>query len=313
MVMLKKMVVTIFCLAVMVTLGCKQKAVFDGDGVKVVSTIGMIHDVVLNVGGRHVSAVSLMGPGVDPHLYKASEGDIRRLKQADIIFYNGLHLEAKLAEILEKMASRRPVIQVTQTLSEDRLLTPPEFKGLSDPHVWFDVLIWKETVNVVRDALIQQDPTHKADYTKQALAFSLQLEALHQEVMALSQSLSKEQRVLVTAHDAFNYFGRAYSFEVLGLQGISTESQAGVKDVQKLAQYIVDRQIPAIFVESSVPKRTIEAVQAAVKSKGFDVAIGGELFSDAMGEFGTVEGTYMGMIQHNMQAIVSALKGEKHD
>jgi len=275
--------------------------------IRVVTTVGMITDIVRAVGGERVQVTGLMGPGVDPHLYKASEGDVTRMAEADVVFYNGLHLEAKLAEVFEKMGGRVKTVAVTDKIDRAALLTPPEFKGAYDPHVWFDVKFWMKAVEQVRDTLIEMDPQHADVYEANALKYLAQLEDLHSYVRAQATRVPAEQRVLITAHDAFNYFGRAYGFEVRGLQGISTATEAGTADVQALADFIVTRRIPAIFVESSVPPRTIEAVQAAVRARGFEVKIGGQLFSDAMGNPGTPEGTYPGMVRHNIDTIVGAL------
>ena len=279
--------------------------------INVVTTTGMIADAVINVGGERVQVQSLMGPGVDPHLYKASENDVQTLQGADIVFYNGLHLEAQMGEVLERMNDFgiRTVV-VTDKIDRSILLAPPEFAGNYDPHVWFDVTLWMKAAEQIKEALIEADPTNQAVYEANAEAYLGELQELHEYVLSQAEGIPAEQRVLITAHDAFNYFGRAYGFEVRGLQGISTEAQAGTADVQALADFIVERQIPAVFVESSVPQRNVEAVQAAVQSRGFDVKIGGSLFSDAMGTAGTLEGTYVGMVRHNIDTIVAALTGE---
>jgi manganese/zinc/iron transport system substrate-binding protein len=278
--------------------------------VNVVTTIGMIRDVVENVGGQHVRVVGLMGPGVDPHLYKASEGDVRRLFRADVIFYGGLHLEARMGEVLEEMGDRTAVAAVSNAIPRDQLLTPPEFQGAHDPHVWFDVRMWAYTVDVVAQTLAKKDPTHAAEYYANAQRYQAQLAQLDEYVRAQAARVPEEKRVLITAHDAFNYFGRAYGFQVRGLQGISTAAEAGTADVQALAEFIATRRIPAVFVESSIPRRTIEAVQEAVRARGFDVQIGGSLYSDAMGNPGTPAGTYQGMVRHNIDTIVRALLRE---
>jgi manganese/zinc/iron transport system substrate-binding protein len=278
--------------------------------IRAAATTGIVADMVENIGGERVEVAALMGTGVDPHLYKASEGDVRTLESADIIFYNGLHLEAGLAGVLERMGDRGRVVAVTDGIERSILIAPPEFAGSYDPHIWFDVTIWMSTAETVRDALIELDPEHARLYRANAEEYMSEIEELHLYVQTRAAEIPEEKRVLVTAHDAFNYFGRAYGFEVRGLQGISTESEASTSDVQALVGFIVEREIPAIFIESSVPQRNVEALQAAVQAKGFDVRIGGELFSDAMGNPGTEEGTYSGMVRHNIDTIVSALKGE---
>ena len=278
--------------------------------IRIVTTIGMITDITENVGGERVDVTGLMGPGVDPHLYKASEGDVSSLTEADVIFYNGLHLEAKMGEVLEQMGSRITTVAVTKDVDESLLLTPPEFEGAHDPHVWFDVTIWMTAVEAVRDTLIKVDPGSADLYRANAETYLGELAELDAYVREQAARVPEKQRVVITAHDAFNYFGRAYNFEVRGLQGISTATEAGTEDVQDLAAFIAENQIPAVFVESSVPVRNIEAVQAAVQSKGFAVSIGGELYSDAMGDWGTEDGTYIGMVRHNVDTIVGALLGE---
>jgi manganese/zinc/iron transport system substrate-binding protein len=276
----------------------------------VVTTVGMIADVARNVGGEHVRVVALMGPGVDPHLYKASEGDVRRLFRADVIFYGGLHLEARMGEVLEEMGGRTRVRAVSEVIPAEQRLSPPEFQGSYDPHVWFDVRLWEMTIDVIARTLAEADPAHARDFEANARAYHAQLAELDRYVRAQAARVPAERRVLITAHDAFNYFGRAYGFRVRGLQGISTAAEAGTADVQGLAEFIASRRIPAIFVESSIPRRTIEAVQEAVAARGFRVRIGGSLFSDAMGTPGTDEATYIGMVRHNIDTIVGALLGE---
>ena len=313
---MRKMLVIGILISSLVMAGCGPADSGEPDDlsqrqIRVVATIGMITDVVQNVGGERVEAVGLMGPGIDPHLYKASEGDVARLQEADIIFYNGLHLEAQMGSVLERMAGGRiRTVAVTDPIDRDLLLAPPEFQGNYDPHVWFDVTLWMNTVTQVRDTLAEADPGSAALYEANAERYLGELAELHAYVQEQAERVPADKRVLITAHDAFNYFGRAYGFEVRGLQGISTESQASTSDVQGLADFITERQIPAVFVESSVPQRTIEAVQAAVRDRGFDVQIGGSLYSDAMGNPGTPEGTYVGMVRHNVDTIVGALLGE---
>lgn len=295
-------------LCVVLASGCGTPAARAPDGrIPVVTTIGMIKDAVENVGGDRVRVTGLMGPGVDPHLYKASEGDVRRLFRAELIFYNGLHLESKMGEVLEHMDGRTRTVAVAASVPDSLLLSPPEFQGSYDPHVWFDVALWMRVVPPIRDALIAHDPAHADEYRANAERYLARLGALHAYVLEQAARVPPELRVLVTAHDAFNYFGRAYGFQVKGLQGISTASEAGTADVQRLAEFIAERRIPAVFVESSIPARTIEAVQAAVRSRGFQVEIGGELYSDALGDPGGPAGTYEGMVRHNIDTIVGAL------
>ena len=275
---------------------------------EIVATTGMIGDVVENVGGARVDVTTLMGPGVDPHLYRASEGDVERLAGADLILFNGLHLEAKLSEVLERLEGRTAT--VTRGIDRSQLLAPPQFAGAFDPHVWFDVGLWLTTVGEVRDELSRLDPGSRALYRANATRYEAALRELDAYVRRRAGDVPPERRVLVTAHDAFNYFGRAYGFDVRGLQGISTVSEAGAGDVQELARFIAERRIPTIFVESSVSPRAIEAVREAVRARGFDVQIGAQLFSDAMGDPGTPEGSYVGMVRHNIDVIVAGLLQE---
>ena len=277
--------------------------------ISVVATTGMVADAVRHVGGERVHVTGLMGPGVDPHLYKASEGDVRRLEGADVIFFNGLHLEAKMADVLERIGEQRRTVAVADAIPEPRILTPEAFAGEADPHVWFDVGLWRDAVRAVRDTLAGADPAHAALYRRNADAYLEELSRLDAYVRAQTMRVPEGQRTIVTAHDAFGYFGAAYGFEVVGLQGISTAAEAGAKDVQRLADLIAERRLPAIFVESSIAPRTIEAVLEAVRARGHDVEIGGSLFSDALGSAGTPEGKYVGMVRHNVDTIVSALVG----
>ncbi|HUG16172.1 MAG TPA: zinc ABC transporter substrate-binding protein [Thermomicrobiales bacterium] len=277
--------------------------------IKVVATTGMIGDTVANVGGERVDVESLMGPGVDPHLYQASASDVNRLDDADIIFYNGLELEGRMTDIFVRLASSRPTVAVAGDVDPTLLREPPEFEGKYDPHVWFDVTLWVHVTRTIERELSELDPGSADLYKENADAYVAQLEELDAWVASEIQRIPEQTRVLVTAHDAFGYFGARYGMEVEGLQGISTASEAGAADVQDLARMIADRGIVAIFVETSVPQATIEAVQAAVRAHGGEVEIGGELYSDAMGSEGTPGGTYIGMIRHNVETIVTALAG----
>lgn len=271
----------------------------------VVTTTGMIGDLVLNIGQEHVEMTALMGVGVDPHLYKATHGDLRRLQQADVIFYNGLHLEGKMQEVFEKLAHRKPVYAVTQKIDEHQL---HRFGKAHDPHVWFDVALWHRAGQLVLEKLIQHDPKNEASYRQNATQYLKQLSELDHWVKQQISQIPKQQRVLITAHDAFGYFGTAYDMEVRGLQGISTATEFGLHDIKALKELIISRQIKAVFVESSVPKRFLKSLVAGVNEVGQPLKIGGELYSDAMGLSGTPEGTYVGMVKHNVNVIVQALK-----
>lgn len=280
-----------------------------GDRIPVAATIGMISDIVERVGGERVAVTGLMGPGVDPHLYKASAGDVRTLSTSEIIFYNGLHLEAAMSEVLEQMDGTTRTVAVTDDIDPSTLLTSVDYEGLYDPHVWFDVTLWISAVERIGRALTEHDSEHADEYATRTAEVVAELEDLDLWIRDQIGQLPADRRILVTAHDAFNYFGRAYGVEVRGLMGINTATEAGTADVQQLATFIVDRGIPAVFVETSVPRRTVEAVQAAVEARGVSVSIGGSLFSDAMGSPGTPEGTYVGMVRHNVSTIVQALSG----
>lgn len=276
--------------------------------VRVVATTSMITDLVRQVGGDRVEVTGLMGPGVDPHLFKASEGDTLRLARADVIFYNGLQLEGKMADVLEQMGRRVKTVAVTSCLSPTEIRPAPDGQdGLPDPHIWFDVRLWMKAAELVRDTLAELDPTHAATYQARAERYLKKLSELHAYVQQQAEKIPPARRVLVTAHDAFFYFGQAYGFEVRGLQGINTAAEASTADVKELADFIVQRRIPAIFVETSVSSRTIEAVQAAVQAQGYRVRLGGSLYSDALGNPGTPQGTYVGMMRHNIDTIVKAL------
>ena len=302
--------------AALVLTGCgqpvagTQRADFAGRELRVVATTSMVADLVQNVAGDRAEVTGLMGPGIDPHLYKASEGDVQTLAEAGVIFYNGLHLEAKMSDVLERIEGHIETVAVTDGIDRGALIRSPQFAGQYDPHIWFDVTLWMQACERVRDALVELDPAHAAAYRANARRYLAELRALHRTVRDLAATVPAAQRVLITAHDAFNYFGAAYGFEVRGLQGISTAAEAGAADVQALAEFIAERRIPAVFVESSVPEQTIQAVEEAVASRGFDVDIGGQLYSDAMGDPGTPEGTYAGMVMHNVETIVSALRRE---
>lgn len=296
-------------LMIAVVTGCSTTTSSNGDEtVKVTATIGMIADVVENVGGEHVDVDSLMGEGTDPHVYKASQGDIRKLNDAELIFYNGLHLEAAMAEVLDEMEDK-VTVAVGEELDPSLLLEGDVEAGEAyDPHIWFNVSYWMQVTEVIRDTLKDADPDHADAYEANAEAYLAELEELHEYAKEHIATIPEQSRVLVTAHDAFGYFGEAYGIEVRGLQGISTASEAGVKDVTDLRDFLIDNEIKAIFVESSISSKNIEAVIEGAEAEGYTIEIGGELFADAMGEKGTEEGTYIGMVRHNVDTIVGALK-----
>ncbi len=275
--------------------------------VRVVCTTSMLTDAVRVVGGRHVEAIGLMGPGVDPHLYRAREGDVHLLAGAELVLYLGLHLECKMGYMLATMNTYTPTVGVCDWIEKDHLRVST-FAGMYDPHVWHDVRLWIKIVMCVRDSLIALDPLHAAAYERNAAHYLEQLQKLHQFVLEKITTIPLDQRVLVTAHDAFAYFGAVYGLEVVALQGISTESDIATKDVIDLAAYIVQNKVPAIFLESSIPARNIQAVQHAVAARGWQVELGDELFSDALGDKQSGADTYVRMIEHNTRAIVRSLK-----
>ncbi len=278
------------------------------DKLVIVATTGMIKDAIEHVAGDHAEVIALMGPGVDPHLYKATQGDVEKLTNADIVFYNGLHLEGKMGEVLEKLGRAKPVIAVASDIPDSLLRAVPGFQGTHDPHIWFDVELWENAVRTVCKTLEKQDTANAAFYTSHRDAYIKELDSLHQAIKVKVAEIPRQQRVLITAHDAFGYFGDAYNIEVKGLQGISTMSEFGVKDVTDLVNFIISRKIKAIFVETSVSQKSIEAVVEGCREKGWDVKIGGSLFSDAMGNAGTPEGSYIGMVSANVKTITAALK-----
>lgn len=279
---------------------------------RIVCTTGMIADAVANVVGPDATVTALMGPGVDPHLYKASQGDLQQLSQADLIFYNGLHLEGKMVEILEKIGRTKPVIAVSDGVSRDQLLKLTNLGDTNDPHIWFDVSIWTDVVSYIGANMEKLDTLHAADYKQRTTAYRDSLRQLHEWVRQELSTIPATQRVLITAHDAFSYFGKAYEVEVRGLQGISTVSEYGLKDVSDLVEFISSRKINAVFVETSVPVKPLEAVVEGCAQRGHKVVIGGTLYSDAMGQAGTPEGAYLGMVRANVHTIVNALKGIDH-
>ncbi len=277
------------------------------DKPEVVATTTMIADLLREIGGEHISLKGLMGPGIDPPLYKATESDVSKLFEADMIFYNGLHLEGKMGEIFAKMEKQdQKTFAVTDAIPKTALIALGENRY--DPHVWFSIENWKRVARFTANALILNDPANEDSYSNNLKKYLSELDSLASDIDKLIRSVSPDNRVLITAHDAFEYFGKEFGFEVIGLHCISTVSEAGVADVRELAVLIAERRIPAIFIESSVPRRNIEALQEAVRSRGFDVKIGGELYSDALGSAESEAGTYIGMFRHNVYTITEALK-----
>ncbi len=274
--------------------------------IQVVCTTGMVADLARNIGGEHVQVTALMGAGVDPHLYTASPADVSQLRRADLILYSGLHLEGKLAELLARIGDSKPTVAVAEGIDHDKIIS--DESGAHDPHVWFDVSLWSEAAAAAAAALVAFDPPHAETYRANLRAYQSRLSELHEFAKTHIGTIPTDRRVMVTAHDAFHYFGRAYGIEVRGIQGISTTSEAGVRQVRELVDYLVERKIKAVFVETSVSDQNVRSLLEGCAARGHHVVIGGTLFSDAMGEEGTPEGTYEGMVRHNVETIVKALK-----
>lgn len=304
-------------LAAFATAGCGAAGDrVDADGgddavLRVAATTNFIADTVRQVGGERVAVTGLMGPGVDPHLYKASAGDVRTLREADAIFYGGLFLEGKMGEVLEELAERVPTVAVSEAIPRSELLDPPPGAAPEeehDPHVWFDPSLWTHAVAAIRDQLSELDPDGRDAYAANAKRLLAEMDDLEREGRAAFAQVPERHRVLVTSHDAFAYFGRAFGLDVFAIQGISTASEATTADVDRVAAVVAERRVPAVFVESSVPPQTIEAVIAAVRARGHEVRVGGELFSDAAGAQGTTEGTYVGMVRANVETVAEGLR-----
>ena len=303
----------------MMLLGCGSgtKPTSPGGRLRIVATTGIVADALRAVAGPDAEVLALMGPGVDPHLYKATQGDLQRLQQADIIVVNGLHLEGKLGEVLERLGRQQPVVALGAGLDSSRLRRAGASAagaetgadpGAVDPHIWFDVALWAQAVRYGAEQLARHDSAHAAAYRQRAAAYGARLDSLHRWVGQQLASVPPARRVLVTAHDAFGYFGAAYGVEVRGLQGLSTASEFGLRDVTELVQFLTERQIPAVFVESSVSPKAIEAVVEGCRARGHPVRIGGTLYSDALGEAAGPAGTYIGMVTENVNTIVSHLR-----
>ena len=279
------------------------------DTINVVATTGMIADAARQVGGERVIVKALMGPGVDPHAYRQTRSDIVALTKADLVLWHGLYLEAQMEEFIQRVAKRQDIVAVGEALPRDLLISHDVYEDKFDPHVWMNPDLWSRVVEIIRDALIAEHPASAATFRANAEKHIAELRALNDYTHRILKSVPPESRVLLTAHDAFKYFGRTYGFEVIGIQGISTESEAGLKRIRDLVNLIVEDNIRAVFVESSVSDRNIRALIEGAAARGHDVTIGGELFSDAMGEPDTYEGTYVGMIDHNTTTISRALGG----
>jgi len=304
--------ITLLLLAALAMLqpGCSDTPAPKEGPYRVVATVGMIADIAREIAGPLAQVDGIIGEGVDPHLYKPTAPDVKAMQSADVVFYNGLLLEGKMTDILVKLASSgKRVHAVTEGLAEDSGYVLSGEDEHHDPHVWMDVKGWIAATKIVEKALAEFDSANAATYQANATAYRAKLEALDQYAKTSIASIPETQRVLVTAHDAFQYLSRAYGIEVRGIQGMSTESEAGVKDIEDLVSFLVARKIPAVFVESSVSDKNVRALLEGASAKGHNVIIGGELYSDAMGAGGTYEGTYLGMIDHNITTITRALGG----
>jgi manganese/zinc/iron transport system substrate-binding protein len=279
------------------------------DKLYIVCTTGMIADAARQVSGDKATVVALMGPGVDPHLYKATQGDLAELRKADIIIYNGLHLEGKMVEIFEELGRQKPVIAVSDGIDHHRFRTVAQVSGQTthDPHIWFDVSLWSDGVKYIGARIAEIDPNDSAYYSQNTITYREQLSKLHIEVSEKINRIPDQNKILITSHDAFGYFGNAYGIEVLGLQGISTAAEFGLKDITDMVNLIISKNIKAVFIESSVSEKSIQAVIEGCKQKKHMVRLGGTLFSDAMGDANTPEGNYIGMVRHNANVIELAL------
>ncbi|MER2260539.1 MAG: zinc ABC transporter substrate-binding protein [Psychrobacillus sp.] len=297
-------------LAVVLMAGCneKNKEKAEADKPLVVTTTGQVADAVKRIAGDYVEVKSLMGPGVDPHLYKATQGDLQVLEDADIIFYNGLELEGKMSDIFEKMKKDKPVVAIGEVVPKERILNDEAHPELFDPHIWFDIEVWKIATQEITKTLTKQFSANKELFEENEISFIEDLDELNEWTKQRISEIPEEQRVLVTAHDAFNYFGESNGMEVRGLQGLSTDAEYGLKDIQNIVNFLVEQNIKAVFIESSVSDKAMKAVIEGAKEKGHTIHIGGELYSDAMGAEGTEEGTYIGMYRHNVNTIVDSLK-----
>ena len=274
----------------------------------VVATTGMLADTVRSVGGDRIVVHALMGSGVNPHTYRQTRSDIQRMTRADLVVWHGLFLEAQLEKFFHDLGRHRKVVALTEAIPKDLLHASEDYPGRYDPHVWMDPTLWRHVVIATRDTLIDSDPDGRSTFEANAQNYIARLDALNAKSDEKLKAVAQDARVLVTAHDAFGYFGRAYGFEVLGIQGISTESEASLNQVERLVKVLVERKIKAIFVESSVADRNVRALVEGAAARGHRVSIGGELYSDAMGAPGTPEGTYLGMLKHNVATIAAALR-----
>jgi manganese/zinc/iron transport system substrate-binding protein len=300
--------ITYLAMAAALLMSCNESPEKNKTNPHIVTTIGMLADAVNQIVGDSATVQALMGTGVDPHLYKATQGDLQLLTDADIVIYNGLHLEGKMGEVLEKLGQRKPVIAGAESIPAQFRKQSMAYTDAYDPHVWFDVSLWQIATQNISTQLQKLHPDNITYYQANTKRYLAQLDSLHLAVKKSISAIPESQRILVTAHDAFEYFGTAYGMKVRGLQGISTVADFGLKDITDLVDYIVANQIKAVFIETSVSQKAINAVVAGCRKRGFEIEVGGSLYSDAMGASGTLEGTYIGMVNANVQTIVKALK-----
>lgn len=280
--------------------------------VRVTTTTNFLTDTVSRIGGDRVEVTGLMGPGVDPHLYRASAGDVQALRGADVIFSCGLQLEGRMGELLAELGERQLTRAVTDGVPRERLLTAAPGAGEEyDPHVWFDPTLWSHVAETVAATLRRRDPAHADAYRARLDAHLAELAALDADIARRLAVIPPRRRVLVTSHDAFAYFGRRYDLQVAGIQGISTAAEATTADVERVAQLVAERGVPTVFVESSVPRQTIDALIAAAAQRGARIRVGGELYTDAAGDPGTAEGTYVGMLRANADRIADGLTDQE--
>jgi manganese/zinc/iron transport system substrate-binding protein len=306
--MLKKTVcIGLMALLISICLWCDRSENIKNQKLTIVATTSMLADAVRNIVGDNIVVYGLMGPGVDPHLYRAKESDVHKLAAADMVIYNGLHLEGKMGQVLEGMNRFTIVLNASKALPKEQLRCT-EFEDLYDPHIWFDVSLWIDVVRYIQQQIIALDSEHAEIYCKNGDEYIAQLQQLHAYVQQRVNEVDENKRILITAHDAFGYFGAQYGFEVVGLQGLSTDCDISTRDIQQLADFIVAKRIPTIFVESSIPQRALVAVQNAVSARGWSAAIGPELYSDALGDEDSRASSYIAMVKHNIDAIVDLLK-----
>lgn len=317
--MKKYLYMVILTSVIVLTAGCSNKETSghetengDTNGtIQIVTTTAQIGEPLEVIGGDRVEVTSLMGPGVDPHLYEATQGDIQTLDDAEMVFYNGLNLEGNMGEIFVQMQQSKPTVAIAESIADSNLLEDED--GAVDPHIWFDITLWKEALNNAVEEMKDYSPENADYFEENKQNYFAELDDLESYASETLAKIPEAQKVLVTAHDAFGYLGQSFDVDVVGLQGLSTEDEVGISDIQSTVDLLIENQIPAVFVESSINEDTIQAVIDGAAEAGLEVKLGGELFSDAMGEAGTDKGTYLGMYRHNVDTIYQALSGEEEE